>query len=133
MVLFGILYRKVSLKYHRSVIGTLMVFHPLFWRFVFEPLWAHFGYWLCPLGASTVPHMGKHRTPVGQAPCPFREELQRCGISMCCMSLHTSKSEDSGTVLRHVALPDSSTIYMEHTPIHWRDFQRIACISQVFL
>ena len=107
-------YKAASrIRLHRSVIGELVVFHPLFRRFVFETLWAHLGYWLCPPGASSVPQVGKHRAPHGQAACPFREELQRCGKSICCMSLHTSKSEDSVTVPRHVALPDSLTIYME--------------------
>ena len=29
------------------------------------------GYGSCPLGASSVPLLGKHRAPIGQASCPF--------------------------------------------------------------
>lgn len=108
MILFWILYRKVSLKYHRSVIGTLMDFYRKSYRFSSKhqsvflskttqiPLKFHrhviidklfcisitsvkfheyfcFCFWheTCPLGASSVPHLSKHRSPLGQASCPF--------------------------------------------------------------
>ena len=108
MILFWILYRKVSLKYHRSVIGTLMDFYRKSYRssskhqsvFLSKtnqiPIKFHrhviidklfcisitsvsfqdcfcFCFWheTCPLGASSVPHLSKHRSPLGQASCPF--------------------------------------------------------------
>ena len=33
--------------------------------------WADVWHRFCPTGASTLPMMGKHRAPVGQAACPF--------------------------------------------------------------
>ncbi|KIP56161.1 hypothetical protein ST42_06375 [Prevotella pectinovora] len=33
--------------------------------------WAGIGNQICPTGASTVPMMGKHVAPGGQAPCPI--------------------------------------------------------------
>ena len=108
MILFWILYRKVSLKYHRSVIGALMAFYrksygfsskhqsvflskttqiPLKfqWNTIIDKLFcisitsvsyhdcfcSCLGYGSCPLGASSVPHLSKQRSPIGQASCPF--------------------------------------------------------------
>lgn len=98
MILFWILYRKVSLKYHRSVIGALMAFYRKSYGFSSKhqsvflskttqiPLKFHrhviidkvfcisitsvfillkflllFLQETCPLGASSVPLLGKHR------------------------------------------------------------------------
>ena len=98
MILFWILYRKVSLKYHRSVIGALMAFYRKSYRFSSKhqsvflskttqiPIKFHrhvimdklfcisitsvfillkflllFLQETCPLGASIVPLLGKHR------------------------------------------------------------------------
>ncbi len=33
--------------------------------------WADVRLQICPTGASTLPMMGKHVTPLGQAACPF--------------------------------------------------------------
>ena len=33
--------------------------------------WAGIGNQICPTGASSVPMMGKHVAPVGQAACPI--------------------------------------------------------------
>ena len=33
--------------------------------------WADVRQQICPTGASTLPMMGKHVTPLGQAACPF--------------------------------------------------------------
>lgn len=108
MILFWILYRKVSLKYHRSVIGALMAFYRKSYGFSSKhqsvflskttqiPLKFHrhvimdkvfcisitsvfillkflllFLHETCPLGASSVPHLSKQRSPIGQASCPF--------------------------------------------------------------
>ena len=98
MILFWILYRKVSLKYHRSVIGALMAFYRKSYRFSSKhqsvflskttqiPIKFHrhvimdklfcisitsvfillkflllFLQETCPLRASIVPLLGKHR------------------------------------------------------------------------
>ena len=108
MILFWILYRKVSLKYHRSVIGALMAFYRKSYGFSSKhqsvflskttqiPIKFHrhvimdkvfcisitsvfillkflllFLQETCPLGASSVPHLSKQRSPIGQASCPF--------------------------------------------------------------
>ena len=39
--------------------------------------WADIRLQICPTGASTLPMMGKHVAPVGQASCPILTQIGR--------------------------------------------------------
>ena len=39
--------------------------------------WADVRMQICPIGASTLPMMGKQRAPVGQASCPILTQIDR--------------------------------------------------------
>ena len=42
--------------------------------------WADALQQICPTGASTLPMMGKHVAPVGQAACPILTQIGRQGL-----------------------------------------------------
>ena len=62
---------QIPLKFHRHVIIDKVFCISITSVFILLKFLLLFLHETCPLGASSVPHLSKHRSPIGQAPCPF--------------------------------------------------------------
>ena len=62
---------QIPLKFHRHVIMDKVFCISITSVFILLKFLLLFLQETCPLGASSVPLLGKHRAPIGQASCPF--------------------------------------------------------------
>ena len=62
---------QIPLKFHRHVIMDKVFCISIASVFILLKFLLLFLQETCPLGASSVPHLSKQRSPIGQASCPF--------------------------------------------------------------
>lgn len=62
---------QIPLKFHRHVIMDKVFCISITSVFILLKFLLLFLQETCPLGASSVPHLSKQRSPIGQASCPF--------------------------------------------------------------
>lgn len=62
---------QIPIKFHRHVIIDKVFCISITSVFILLKFLLPFLQETCPLGASSVPHLSKQRSPIGQASCPF--------------------------------------------------------------
>ena len=62
---------QIPIKFHRHVIMDKLFCISITSVFILLKFLLLFLQETCPLGASSVPHLSKQRSPIGQASCPF--------------------------------------------------------------